>query len=122
MRAVRLVIRLHANLARLRVHLLYVHVPPVSIREESASPPHSAEAAAREALTAAKALLDASVIPYTSEISSGYVGSAIVAYARAHHCDAVVMGTRGMGSTEQLPGSIARQVIHLADVPVTFVK
>ena len=34
----------------------------------------------------------------------------------------VIMGTRGMGSTEQPLRSIARQVIQLADLPVTLVK
>jgi nucleotide-binding universal stress UspA family protein len=33
-----------------------------------------------------------------------------------------VIGTRGMGTTHAILGSIARQVIHLADVPVTLVK
>jgi nucleotide-binding universal stress UspA family protein len=120
-RAVRLVVRLHPKLAPLRVHLLHVQIPLVPIGDESASS-QSADAAVREALTAAKALLDVASIPYTSEIATGYVGSTIVSYARAHGCDAIVMGTRGIGSTEQLLGSIARQVVHLADMPVTLVK
>jgi nucleotide-binding universal stress UspA family protein len=32
------------------------------------------------------------------------------------------MGTRGMGSTGELLGSVARQVVSLAEVPVTLVK
>ena len=76
----------------------------------------------REALTAAKALLEAASVPCTSEIASGYVGSTIVSYARAQRCDGIVTGTRGMGSTEQLLGSIARQVIQLVDMPVTLLK
>ncbi len=120
-RAVRLVMRLHAKLAPLEVHLLYVQVPRVPIGDESASQ-ESAEAAARAALTAAQALLDADAVPYTSKVASGYVGSTIASYAREHGCDGIVMGTRGMGSTEQLLGSIARQVVQLADMPVTLVK
>jgi nucleotide-binding universal stress UspA family protein len=120
-RAVQLVIRLHAKLASLEIRLVHVQVPLVPIGDEFASP-GSTEAAAREALDRAKTLLDASAVPYTSEIASGYVGSTIVAYARKHGCDGIVMGTRGMGSTEQLLGSIARQVIHLAEMPVTLVK
>jgi nucleotide-binding universal stress UspA family protein len=120
-RAVHLVIRLHAKLAPLAVHLLHVQVPLVLIGDEPASL-QSSEAAARAALTAAKALLDAAAVPYTSEIASGYVGSTIVSYARERGCDGIVMGTRGAGSTEQLLGSIARQVVQLADMPVTLVK
>jgi len=120
-RAVQLVIRLHARFAPLVVRLLHVQVPLIPIGDESARP-QSADAAAREALDAAKALLERSAVPYTSEIASGYVGSTIVSYAREHACDAIVMGTRGGGSTEQLLGSIARQVVQLADMPVTLVK
>ena len=46
----------------------------------------------------------------------------IADYAKSMNCDAIVMGTRGMGSTAELIGSIARQVISLSDVPVTLVK
>lgn len=120
-RAVRLAIRLHGTIAALRVHLLHVQVPLVPIGDESQSA-QSAEAAAREALMVGKALLDGASIPYTSEIATGYVGSTIVSHARAHGCDGIVMGTRGMGSTEHLLGSIARQVIQLAETPVTLVK
>jgi nucleotide-binding universal stress UspA family protein len=38
------------------------------------------------------------------------------------NCDAIVMGTRGMGSGGEVVGSIARQVISLCDIPVTLVK
>lgn len=120
-RAVRLVIRLHAKLAPLHVHLLHVQVPLVPILDESASR-DSPDVAAEEAMASAKALLDAASVPYTSEIVRGYVGAMIVAYAREHGCDGIVMGTRGMGSTEHLLGSIARQVVQLAEVPVTLVK
>lgn len=120
-RAVHLAIRLHAKLAPLAVHLLHVQVPLVPIVDGSASI-QSAEATARAALTAAKTQLDAAAVPYTSEIVSGYVGLTVVAYAREHGCDGIVMGTRGAGSTEQLLGSIARQVVQLADMPVTLVK
>jgi nucleotide-binding universal stress UspA family protein len=120
-RAVQLLIRLHAKLAPLHVHLLHVQVPLVPIGDESVSP-ESAEVATEEALASAKALLDAAAVPYTGEIVRGYVGAMIVAYAREHRCDGIVMGTRGMGSTEHLLGSIARQVVQLAEVPVTLVK
>lgn len=121
LRAVRLVIRLHAKLALLSVRLLHVRLPLMPVGGESGGT-DLAEAATEETLTSATALLDAASVPYTSAIANGYVGSTIVAYAREHGCDGIVMGTRGMGSTEELLGSIARQVIHLADLPVTLVK
>jgi nucleotide-binding universal stress UspA family protein len=98
-----------------------VQAPWAAIGGESA-PRQSSEAAARDALAAAKALFDAAGVPCTSEIATGYVGATIVSHAREHGCDGIVMGTRGMGSTEQLLGSIARQVVQLAEMPVTLVK
>ena len=120
-RAVELVIRLHAKLAAMRVHLLHVEVPLLprideSIRQESSG------ARAEEVLTSVKAALDGASIPYTCEIVRGYVGSTIVAYAERRGCDAIVMGTRGLGLAENLLGSVARQVIHLTEIPVTLVK
>jgi nucleotide-binding universal stress UspA family protein len=50
------------------------------------------------------------------------VAATVVAHAKEHGCDGIIMGTRGMGSSEALLGSIARQVIYLAEVPVTVVK
>jgi nucleotide-binding universal stress UspA family protein len=47
----------------------------------------------------------------------------IAEVGRQENCDAIVMGTRGMGAVSGLVlGSVATKVIHLADVPVTLVK
>jgi nucleotide-binding universal stress UspA family protein len=120
-RAVQLVARFHARLAPLEVRLLHVLVPSGPIGGEPAIG-QPGEAAARDALTAAKGLLDAAGASCTMEIATGYVGATIASHAREHGCDGIVMGTRGMGSTEELLGSIARQVIQLAQMPVTLVK
>lgn len=120
-RAVQHVIQLRALVAPLDVHLLYVQVPPAPTGEDTLDPAVAA-VAARQAMSPAEAMLDAAAIPYTSAMASGFVGSMIAAYATEHGCDVIVMGTRGMGSTGQLLGSIARQVIQFADVPVTLVK
>ena len=120
-RAVQLLIRLYPKLAPLEVRLLYVQVPVVRIGDDSPSA-HSSETADRGPLATAKALLDEAAIGYMSDVAYGYVASTIVSYAREHGSDAIIMGTRGAGSTEQLLGSIARQVVQLADMPVTLVK
>jgi nucleotide-binding universal stress UspA family protein len=69
-------------------------------------------------------LLDRAGVPYTSELRQGgrYVPGAIARYAEETDCTAIVMGTHGMGSSGQLLGSIARQVVSHAEVPVTLVK
>jgi nucleotide-binding universal stress UspA family protein len=57
-----------------------------------------------------------------------YVAQTIARYVRDLYCDQVVMGTRGLGSgaigaiSGLLMGSIATKVLHLVEVPVTFVK
>ena len=113
-RAVRFVIGLYAKLAPVEMHVLHVTAP--------GAPAVTGEPAREDdAFERARALLDAASIPYVRANRQGYVAAEIIAYARAHHCQAIVMGTRGMGSTEDLLGSIARQVIRLADVPITLV-
>jgi nucleotide-binding universal stress UspA family protein len=67
-------------------------------------------------------------IAYASHVEVGDVAQTIARFARELHCDQVIMGTRGLGSggvgaiSSLLMGSIATKVLHLVDVPVTFVK
>jgi len=54
---------------------------------------------------------------------TGQYGETIANYAKEKQCDRIVMGTRGLGAVGGLLlGSVARKVIHLADVPITLVK
>ncbi|MEO8303054.1 MAG: universal stress protein [Betaproteobacteria bacterium] len=124
-RAVRLLIALCGKLASMNVYLLHVQAPDILNADKATSHEalnHEIAATGEEALTSARALLDGAGISYTSKTERGYVASSVVACAKANRCDGIIMGTRGMGSTEQLLGSIARQVIYLSDVPVTLVK
>ena len=132
-RAVELVIKLHRDVTPVRVHLLHVLPPNDGIAVDSTRPlvgpdkdpligPDEEPADGKLALSSARALLDRAEIPYGSEVRTGFVPSTIIQYARTMDCNGIVMGTRGMGTTEALLGSIARQVIYLADVPVTLVK
>ena len=53
----------------------------------------------------------------------GYAAREIVAAAREHDVDVIVMGTRGRGDLAGLVlGSTAHKVIHLADRPVLIVR
>ena len=132
-RAVELVIKLHRDVTPVRIRLLYVLPPNDGIAVDSTRPlvgpdkdpligPDEEPADGKLALSSARALLDRAAIPYGSEVRTGFVPSTIIQYARTMDCNGIVMGTRGMGTTEALLGSIARQVIYLADVPVTLVK
>ncbi len=54
---------------------------------------------------------------------AGQVAKTVVEVAREQGVDQIVMGTRGLGGIQGLLlGSVATQVIHLADVPVTLIK
>jgi nucleotide-binding universal stress UspA family protein len=53
----------------------------------------------------------------------GDPATVIAEYVDDHHCDMVVMGTRGLGPVGGIVlGSVASKVIHLVKVPVTVVK
>jgi nucleotide-binding universal stress UspA family protein len=123
--AVELVIKLYRQLMPIDIRLLHVLPPDDGVRLDSArgqGAPAATPDDGDRALSSARALLDREKIPYASEVRSGFVPSTIVHHGRAVGCHGIVMGTRGMGTTDALLGSIVRQVIHLADVPVTLVK
>lgn len=67
-------------------------------------------------------LLDAGV-EHDEEILIGPVGETLARRAEELGCDAIVMGTRGMSALGNLVlGSVATQVVHFAEIPVTLVK
>jgi nucleotide-binding universal stress UspA family protein len=123
-RALSFLIRLHDRLFPLTVHILHVVIPVIDAPEDSLDWEYveEREVAAEQALRRAQELLDAASVPHVSKTARGYIGSTIATYAKVNGCDAIVMGTRGMGSSESLLGSIARQVVQFAEVPVTLVK
>jgi nucleotide-binding universal stress UspA family protein len=58
-----------------------------------------------------------------THIVIGETSAAIAGMARRLKCEAIVMGTRGMGRLANLLlGSVASKVVHLSRVPVTLVK
>ena len=71
----------------------------------------------------ARALLEASGLPYEFKVLFGHPGELIARTAKEQACDAIVMGTRGLGDLQNVfVGSTAYKVIQLAQVPVTLVK
>lgn len=125
-RAVRFAISLYEQLAPFGITLLHVQVRPALIDkgpERADSAPEALDPGV-EALCLADRLLDLADIKYVSELrpDRGYIPGVIADYARDAGCAAIVMGTRGLGSTGDVLGSIARQVVAHAGVPVTLVK
>ena len=124
-RAVDLIIKLYRDVTPVRILLLHVLTPDDGIAVDLTRRQVGADeepADGKCALSSARALLDRAEIPYASEVRTGFVPSTLIQYCGMMDCNGIVMGTRGMGSTDALLGSIARQVIHLANVPVTLVK
>jgi nucleotide-binding universal stress UspA family protein len=75
------------------------------------------------ALAPAVRLLNESGVPYNASMVVGHIAETIVAEAAKRHCDAIVMGTHGMGGMRNIfLGSVAMRVIHAADRPVTLIK
>jgi nucleotide-binding universal stress UspA family protein len=81
------------------------------------------ERAAEEALKSAVAACQAAGVPFTVRSERGGPAAIIDRIAREEKVDHIIMGTRGLGSIRGLLlGSVATQVLHLVDVPVTLVK
>ena len=74
------------------------------------------------ALKPAMQKLDAAGVPYVHHVSVGEPAEVIAEFAKQKGCDQIVMGTKGLGSTSLLLGSVTAKLIHLSDVPVLLVK
>jgi nucleotide-binding universal stress UspA family protein len=78
---------------------------------------------AEEDLAEPRQRLDAAGIPCKERLEFGEVAQSIVQVAEEEGCEQIIMGTHGRGAMAGLLlGSVATKVLHLTDVPVTFVK
>jgi len=70
-------------------------------------------------------LLDTSAEPmeptYETELVEGSVAAAILAVAREHDADEIVVGSRGLGSVRALLGSVSHELLASADRPVLVI-
>ncbi len=109
-----------------KLHVLHVEEPIEGrVRAYLSKPELEAieYSAGERVLRPARDVLDGESVPYECCVRIGIIAETIAAYADEKKCDAIVMGTRGMGAIANLVlGSVATKVIHIADVPVTLVK
>jgi len=71
----------------------------------------------------ARALLAATGTPWQLHVVMGEAADAIVALSARLGCQMIVVGSRGLGATENLlVGSVAYKVIHLSPVSVLVVR
>ena len=113
--------------AQLEIEVLNVQLPIISgevrrfVTQAMIDEYHRAES--EDALKPAKRLLEQAGLPYKATMLVGHIAETIAEFAASRDCDGIVMGTRGMGPMKNLVlGSVATQVIHAAEVPVTLVK
>ena len=109
------------------LHLLNVQTPPVHMfPSKLVSPDVIGQELRREGegqLAQAEAAARSAGIACASHVRIGHPGPEIAACAAEQGCDAIVMGTRGMGAAAGLLlGSVATKVVHVAQMPVTLVK
>jgi len=110
-----------------QVHVLNVQAPMLHPWPGKLVSPDMIEAELRsegqKLLAQAAELARAAGVTCVPHVSIGAAGEKVAACAAEHGCDAIVMGTRGMGAVAGLVmGSVAQKVVHLSPIPVTLVK
>lgn len=126
-RAAEHLLTLLAEEGPMEIHLLNVQIPIESgharmfVSHEELQDYYRGEGLA--ALKEAREILDRAGVPYQHHIAIGHVAQTIAAYAKEKGFDRILIGSRVHGTlTDLLLGSVARDVLRLADVPVTLVK
>lgn len=110
-----------------QLHLLNVQTPPVHLFPDKLVSPdmidHELRREGAKVLEHARTLVEADALQCALHVRIGRPADEIAACATECGCDAMVMGTRGMGAVTGLVlGSTANKVVHVASVPVTLVK
>lgn len=127
LRAVRYAASVAKDLSNVQLELLYVHDPmllKVYADLFAQGTEHNRQAdEANRILQSAKQILDTEGVPYQIHWRVGSPANEIAQHVHETHCDAIIMGTRGLGSVATVMiGSVATRVIHLVEVPVTLIK
>jgi nucleotide-binding universal stress UspA family protein len=110
-----------------QIHLLNVQIPVVSGVVKMFIDHNQINAYYREEATKVldpvRRKIEQAGVSHQHHIGIGRLADTIVGYAKQYHCDQIIMGSRGMSAISNLVlGSVATQVIHLSEIPVTLVK
>lgn len=124
--AARFVVSFIKDHGPVEIHLANVEPAPIEWQthgmEEEVIDAHL-NAVGRKELKPARAVLDERGIPYHMHIRKGEVAETLVKLADKLSCDAIVMGTRGLGAVSGIAlGSVTTKVLHLSHLPVICVK
>jgi nucleotide-binding universal stress UspA family protein len=80
------------------------------------------EAAGRDLVRPAVALLSAAGLQVETEVATGDPAHLLAEMIEAHACDAVIMSTRGGGLRSAVLGSVSQAMVQRSPVPVTLVR
>ena len=80
------------------------------------------DAAGRDLVRPAVALLVAAGLQVESVVASGDPAQVLAELVESHGCDAVFMSTRGGGLRAAVLGSVSQDMVQRSAVPVTLVK
>lgn len=80
------------------------------------------EAAGRDLVRSAVALLNAAGLQVESAVASGDPAHRLIEILESHDCEAVIMSTRGGGLRSAVLGSVSQAMVQQSPVPVTLVK
>lgn len=126
LRALKHAVGMARMIGEAEIHLVNVQ-PPISgtvgtfVGNENVTRFHQEEG--DNALASARNLLESEGFPVHDAVRIGNTSQSIADHARELACDQIVMGTRGLGRIGSIVlGSVATQVVHLTEVPITLVK
>lgn len=128
LRALQYALRLAKENGPIRLHLLTAQPEPAVYGEIQVyvSTEKMRELQRQHSMDLQRSAIDmarAAGVTFENEIAVGDPAIVIAKRAEELACDAIVMGTRGMGAIGNLIlGSVATKVVHLAKTPVTLVK
>lgn len=127
-RALRYALKMAKEVGPMQLHLLTVHPEPavygeIQVYVTAEKMKEMQDLRSMDLLQPAIDAAESAGISFGSEIATGDPAVTIAKLAAERHCDAIVMGTRGMSAIANLMmGSVATKVVHLSTMPVTLVK
>ena len=126
LRALQHAVSMARMIGEAEIHLVNVQ-PPISgsvgtfVGTDNITRFHQEES--DNALAAARKLLESEGMPVHDAVRIGNSSQSIADHALELPCDQIVMGTRGLGRIGSIVlGSVATQVVHLTEIPVTLIK
>ncbi len=126
LRAVRFAASMARQLSAVELELLYVQ-DRIPLKMHASFSSHELERRQADegnrVLQPAREALDSEGVIFQARCRSGAPADEIARHADETQCDAIIMGTRGLGPVAGvILGSVAARVVQQVDIPVTLIK